>query len=325
VRVWRGRSNGSARRRSDIVTPFVELTRVEPIRLGLKVDVCTHAGLQRGVPALLRLFGELGIHASFFIAFGPDHSGRAIRRLLRPGFVSKMLRTSAVGTYGWRTMLYGTLLPGPQIARSFPDTIRALVAADHEVAMHGYDHAYWQDGLPSLSATAVAAEIGRARATYVEIVGRAPQAFGAPGWQCTAASFESEDKAGLRYHSDTRGVSPFLPEMNGQAFGTVEIPTTLPTLDETYGRIGTTPEELTAFYLRSLRPGWNVYTAHAEMEGVRQLGHLQHLLEAVQERGPIMRLADVAAQLGELPVARVVPGPIAGRAGTVAWQERPHG
>jgi len=293
--------------------------------LAVKVDVCTHAGMRDGVPALMRLFDDLRIRASFFVSLGPDHSGRAIRRIFRPGFLDKMRRTNAVGTYGWRTVLYGTVLPGPQIARSFPQTMRALVRNGHEVGMHGYDHVYWQDQLPKLSATAVRAELGRAHAAFIEIFDTAPRAFGAPGWQCTPASFACEDDAGLAYHSDTRGEAPFIPEMDGRRFRTVDIPTTLPTLDEAYGREGTTPAELTAFYLRQLRPGLNVYTAHAEMEGIRQLPHLRDFLSALQGQATFLRLIDVAERLDSAPVARVVPGPIAGRAGTVAWQEAARG
>jgi len=293
--------------------------------LAVKVDVCTHAGMRDGVPALMRLFDELGFRASFFVSLGPDHSGRAIRRIFRPGFLDKMFRTNAVGTYGWRTLLYGTLLPGPQIARSFPETLRALVRAGHEVGMHGYDHVYWQDQLPKLTAAAIGAELARARATFTEIVGTPPQAFGAPGWQCTPVSFACEDAAGLTYHSDTRGRTPFIPEMGGQRFRALDIPTTLPTLDEAYGREGTTAAELTSFYMRQLQPGLNVYTAHAEMEGVRQLPLLRDFLSALRGQGTHLRLIDVAARLATVPVARVVPGPIAGRAGTVAWQDAPHG
>jgi peptidoglycan/xylan/chitin deacetylase (PgdA/CDA1 family) len=291
--------------------------------LAIKVDVCTHAGMRDGVPALMGLFDEYGIRASFFVALGPDHSGRAIRRILRPGFLDKMLRTNAVGTYGWRTLLYGTLLPGPHIARSCPETLRALVRAGHEVGMHGYDHVYWQDRLPKLSAAAVRAELQRACAAFTEILGIAPKAFGAPGWQCTAVSLACEDAVGLTYHSDTRGAAPFLPEMGGQRFRTLDIPTTLPTLDETYGCAGTTASELTAFYIGQLRPGLNVHTVHAEMEGVRQLPLLRDFLSAVRGQVSFPRLIDVAAQLATVPVARVVSGPIAGRAGTVAWQEVP--
>jgi len=298
---------------------------VASIQLAVKVDVCTHAGLQHGVPALMRLFDALQIRASFFIAGGPDHSGRAIRRLLRPGFLSKMLRTKAVGTYGWRTVLYGTLLPGPQIARSSPETLRRLSRDGHEVGMHGYDHVYWQDRLPHLSADAVRAELGRTVAAFSEILGDAPRAFGAPGWQCTPTSFAAEDELGLAYHSDTRGTAPFIPEMDGQRFRTTEIPTTLPTLDETYGRIGSTASELTRFYRQQLHPGLNVYTAHAEMEGREQLPLLRDWLETLRGEVEFRRLIDVAEAAPSLPLGHVVVAPVAGRHGTVAWQEPHHG
>jgi undecaprenyl phosphate-alpha-L-ara4FN deformylase len=296
-----------------------------PLQLGLKVDVCTYAGLKEGVPALMRLFDAFNLRASFFISFGADHSGRAIRRIFRRGFLNKMFRTSAVGMYGWRTILYGTLLPGPQIAHSFPETIRALARTGHEIGLHGYDHVYWQDRLPTLSPAQVRDELERGRTAFGAILGAAPRAFGAPGWQCTPASFASEDAADLAYHSDTRGTSPFLPEMGGQRFRTLEIPTTLPTLDETYGRVGTTAQALTDYYLRRLRPGLNVYTAHAEMDGMPQLPFFRHLLEALRSQVTFMRLIDVAEQVAAPPVARVVPRPIAGRAGTVAHQEDARG
>lgn len=291
------------------------------IQLALKVDVCTHAGMKHGVPALMRLFDDFGIRASFFVSCGPDHSGRAIGRIFRRGFLAKMRRTSAVSMYGWRTILYGTLLPGPQIARSCPDTMRTLARSGHEIGMHGYDHVYWQDRLPGLSAAAVRAEIERGRAVFREVLGEEPRAFGAPGWQCTPASFASEDAANFAYHSDTRGFSPFIPEMDGQRFRTLEIPTTTPTLDETYGEAGTTARELTAFYRRQFHPGLNVHTVHAEMEGMPHLPLLRDLLEAVRDEARFTRLIDVAEQMGSAPVAPVVVGPIAGRAGTVAWQE----
>ena len=293
--------------------------------LGLKVDVCTYAGLCHGVPGLLRLFDELGLRASFFVALGPDHSGRAIRRIFRPGFLAKMRRTNAVSTYGWRALLYGTLLPGPQIARSCREVLRRAAAAGHEIAMHGYDHVYWQDRLPRLSPAAIAAELERARATYEDILGTPPRAFGAPGWQCTATSFAAEDALGLAYHSDTRGHAPFLPSLAGQRFTTPEIPTTLLTLDESYGTIGTSPADVARYYAAQLRPGLNVYTAHAEMEGLAQLPHLRAFLEAIRAEVPVHRLIDIASELHDLPTAAVVPGPIAGRHGTVALQGSAHG
>ena len=68
--------------------------------LGLKLDVDTSRGYRAGVPALLDLFGRLDIRATIFFSMGPDNSGKAIRRIFRKGFLSKMFRTRAVTTYG---------------------------------------------------------------------------------------------------------------------------------------------------------------------------------------------------------------------------------
>ena len=124
-------------------------------RLALKVDVDTLVGFKEGVPALLRVLGARGVPASFFVAMGPDHSGRAIRRLFtHKGFLQKMLRTGAPRLYGLKTMLYGTLLPGPPIAASAPELLLRITAAGHELGLHGYDHVLWQDRLPGMTRSA---------------------------------------------------------------------------------------------------------------------------------------------------------------------------
>jgi peptidoglycan/xylan/chitin deacetylase (PgdA/CDA1 family) len=291
-------------------------------QLALKIDVDTYIGMRDGVPALARALERRGVHASVFVACGPDHSGRAIRRVFRPGFLAKMRRTNAPALYGWRTLLYGTLLRGPQITRSFTQHVRPLADAGHEVGVHGYDHVYWHDRLGSLSPAAVAAELQRGLDAFREITGAPARAFAAPGWQCTADSLAAIDAAGLRYHSCTRGTEPYRPVAGGHTFRTPEIPTTWPTLDETYGVVGTEAATLIAFYIGKIRPGLNVHTLHAEVEGLHHLPLFETLLDALCERVAVVRLVDCAEQLdaARLPACRIVDAPIAGRAGTVSTQ-----
>ena len=294
-------------------------------QLAIKVDVDTYVGLRDGVPALARALQQRSLPASFFIACGPDHTGRALRRLLKPGFLAKTMRTNVPGMYGWRTLLYGTLLPGPQIARSFPQHMRALADAGHEVGVHGYDHVYWHDRLASLSLADTKAELERGLDVFHNIMGAPARAFAAPGWQCTAHSLAAIDAAELRYHSCTRGVAPYRPIAAAQTFRTAEIPTTWPTLDETYGVMGHDAVSLTGFYLAQLRPGLNVHTIHAEVEGLRHLPLFEALLDALRDRVACVRLIDVAEQMDSaaLPAHGVADAPIAGRAGTVATEIGP--
>ncbi len=100
-------------------------------RLALKIDVDTHDGLARGVPRLAALLASYGVRASFFVVCGPDRMGSRLGRLLDPRFVAKLIRTRVVRTYGWRTLLSGTLLPARAVAAEFPGLLRDLVAAGH--------------------------------------------------------------------------------------------------------------------------------------------------------------------------------------------------
>ncbi len=296
-------------------------SKAELAQLALKVDVDTFVGMRDGVPSLIETFRRRGISATFFISCGPDHSGRAIRRIFRKGFLTKMMRTNAPAMYGWKTLLYGTLLPGPEIARSFPELIREL-DNEHEVGVHGYDHVYWQDRLHDLDQVEVDDEVSRGVRVLDEILGRRPTAFAAPGWQCTEASLTAIDRQRLAYHSDTRGRSPYLPLGSGGAFATPEIPTTWPTLDEVYGHYSTDAESLVHFYRDQIEPGLNVHTIHAEVEGMTHLHLFGEILDVLHGRVEFVRLGQVARALrvDELPRCNVVDRSIEGRSGTVATQ-----
>ena len=140
--------------------------------LGLKIDVCTYEGLRVGVPNLLRLLRSHGVSASFFVALGPDTSGRAVFRALRPGFLAKMWRTRAVRTYGLRTILSGTILPPRHMGRGLAPLLRDIIAAGHELAIHGYDHRHWQDRLHRMDAGQVRGEIRQAMGSITRWRGR---------------------------------------------------------------------------------------------------------------------------------------------------------
>ncbi len=73
------------------------------MRLALKVDVDTLRGTREGVPRLVEVFKRHGVGATFLFSLRPDHTGRAIKRVFRPGFVGKVKRTSVVEHYGVKT------------------------------------------------------------------------------------------------------------------------------------------------------------------------------------------------------------------------------
>ena len=292
--------------------------------LGLKIDVCTYEGLRLGVPNLLRLLDQHGIQGTFFVALGPDTSGRAIFHALRPGFLAKMRRTSAVRTYGLRTILSGTLLPPRQMGQ-LKSTLREIVAAGHELAIHGYDHRQWQDRLHRMKKQAVREEIDRAEAIYRETTGNAPRGFGAPGWQVSTASLEVLDEVGFGYASDTRGRQPFFPRVGGRRLQTLQLPTTFPTLDEVLGPEDPAGQNFIGQVRREIHSRvWSVLTVHAEMEGIGYLAVADGLFSVLGKDGvTCLSLETVGEKVraregGPIPVTEIVARPIRGRAGTVA-------
>src|SRR5213075_3123298 len=161
-------------------------------KLALKVDVDTFRGTREGVPNLMRILEKNGIQATFLFSLGPDHTGRALRRAFRPGFFSKVKRTSVVKHYGVRTLLYGTLLAGPDIGRRCAAEMRAVKAAGFEVGVHCWDHVRWQDNVVRKEADWTEREMLRAFGRFEEIFSEKPRIWGAAGWQLNrhAAWFE---------------------------------------------------------------------------------------------------------------------------------------
>jgi len=296
------------------------------VRLALKVDVDTLRGTREGVPALLRLFDEFDVRATFLFSLGPDHTGRALKRIFRPGFLRKVRRTSVASHYGIRTLLYGTLLPGPVIGRRCADTLRAVAAAGHETGIHCYDHVKWQDYVARRDAAWADAELRKAMVLYQDIFGEPASVHGAAGWQVNPATFTLEEKAGFRYASDTRGRSAFFPVMDGRPARCPQLPTTLPTLDELIGEHGVTAQNVHETVLAASRQPaehGHVYTLHAELEGMQLLPVLRRLLEAWRREGVAMgtMAANLAAiDTAGLPLCEVHWGTVPGRSGVLAVQ-----
>ena len=59
--------------------------------IALKVDVDTLRGTREGVPRLLSVFVEANARATFLFSLGPDHTGWALRRVFRRGFLSALI------------------------------------------------------------------------------------------------------------------------------------------------------------------------------------------------------------------------------------------
>src|SRR5215475_11437961 len=138
-------------------------------RIALKIDVDTDRGTLEGVPRLLSLFERLGVRGTFLFSLGPDQTGRAIKRAFRRGFMGKVRRTSVLKHYGLKTLLYGTVLPGPHIGRRRGPIMRAVAGQGFEVGVHTYNHVRWQDGVARADLDWTRRELALARDQFSEV------------------------------------------------------------------------------------------------------------------------------------------------------------
>jgi len=299
--------------------------------VALKVDVDTLRGTVEGVPALLKLFAEFEVKATFLFSLGPDHTGRAIKRVFRPGFLSKVGRTSVTSHYGLKTLMYGTLLPGPHIGRKAGEIMRQVRDAGHETGIHCHDHVRWQDNVAKRDREWTMRELGRAVTAYREVFSEPALVHGAAGWQINADTPMLEQELGFHYASDTRGKTPYMAVTQSGVSSCIQIPTTLPTLDELIG-VGDIDEDNVHehVFMESQMPveHGHVYTLHAELEGMKLLPVLEKLL--IMWQGSQRGIGPVSSIFNDLnrdrlPRHHIAWSEVPGRSGKLAVQGPPAG
>jgi len=295
--------------------------------LALKIDVDTYRGTREGVPRLVDALHRYDAQATFFFSLGPDHTGRAIKRVFRPGFIGKVSRTSVVKHYGIKTLLYGTLLPSPDIGRKCADIMRMVKVSGFETGIHCYDHIRWQDYVAKKDAEWTRHELQMAIDSYTNIFGELPHAHAAAGWQMNRHALRLMQQLGFEYSSDTRGTHPFIPTWHAEIIACPQLPTTLPTLDELMNRDGITQENVAQHILdltAESTPTGHVFTLHAELEGGKWLQIFEQLLQGWQEQGyelVSMRQYLKGLDIKSLPRHEVVMREVEGRVGTLACQD----
>ena len=295
-------------------------------RIALKVDVDTLRGTREGVPRLLGLLEQAGVAATFLFSVGPDHTGWAIRRVFRRGFLSKVSRTSILSHYGARTLMYGVLLPAPDIGRMAAVPMRETHRAGHECGIHAWDHVVWQDNVRNAKAAWTRHQMSLAFDRFGEIFGTPPATHGAAGWQMNAAAFDQIEAWGMDYASDTRGAGPYRPSVDGKLLAHVQLPTTLPTLDEMIGTNGIDTRNVVRTLLDMTQSNTDqVYTLHAELEGGLLAPAFHALLSGWRAQGhelvslgALHRLVDPT----KIPTLPLTWGSVPGRSGELVVAPR---
>lgn len=236
--------------------------------------------------------------------------------------------------------MYGVLLPAPDIGANCAGEMRSVRDAGFECGIHTWDHVVWQDNVRTRDAAWTQAQMAHAHARFTEIFGVTPATHGAAGWQMNEAAFRQLDGFGIAYASDGRcrlnergalvdaSAGPYRLTLSGAPQSCVQLPTTLPTLDELLGReidgAEITPSNIAAHILKlTAEPRDHVFTLHAELEGQKLAPIFEQCLTGWRTQGyDLISMAAHHAKIQprSLPSCPLHWGEVPGRSGQLIVQ-----
>ncbi len=262
----------------------------------LKIDVDTLRGTREGVPSLVAPARQARRRRDVPVQprprpHRPRDQARVPARLLRARCRAR--RWSS--TTACKTLLYGTLLPGPDIGRRAGDVMRAVRDAGFEIGIHtlGSRPLAGRRAPAPTRAWTRARDAARLRALHRDL--RHAAAHARRGRLADERARASADAA--RWASTTAPTvaarTPYLPVLRRpELIRCPQLPTTLPTLDELIGIDGVDREQRRRASARSTRannPHDQVFTLHAELEGQKLAPVFEQLLAGWHAQGLQLR------------------------------------
>ncbi len=194
------------------------------MRVSLIVDVDDLAGYREGLPALLKLFSEYQIQATFLFSLGYDNSGLRIKNFFKPTVLSRQLPLAQ--------KLYGTLLPPPSLSKKFKSLIKDCAADGHDIGLKSFDSVTWQSHALTADFEWTKRAMLWSIETFHDLLGYQPSIHSASGFVINEHLLLLEQQHGFKVGLDTRGKSAYLPEYQSVRSQTMQLPVTLPSIEE---------------------------------------------------------------------------------------------
>lgn len=295
----------------------------------LRVDIDFHAGLKRGVPALLDDLREYGGHAGFYVVMGPDTMHRHASRVGRKGYLRRLISMNPVRIiriFGAREILLGRLLPSRPVGPSCPGVLARITEEGHDLGVHGYDHYWWAENAYAADFANLKEEIDRGWESFRAVTGREPVTWASPNWRTTDEVVRCLAARKVPYLAECRGRHPFFTLLaDGTCIRVPHLPITLPALHELRQR-GFSPEKAVDEIVRLAgEGGYQMLAAHDYYEGMLARRTWRLLLAALAREGfalvsPSEYLGTHGRAMAHLPSCRLRRGSVEGGIAEVSHQ-----
>jgi undecaprenyl phosphate-alpha-L-ara4FN deformylase len=243
------------------------------VRVSLKVDVEDSSGFKEGLPAILKLFDQYQLKASFLFSTGYDNSGLRIRNFYHPRVLTRQLPLAQ--------KTYGLMLPPASFSRKYKSLMKDCADAGHDIGMKSFDSVTWQSQAIDAGYEWTKKQLQWGMENFENIFDLKPRLHSASGNVINSHLLKLLDEYTFEASFDTRGKMPFYPCYHKRTGKTIQIPVTLPSIEELLMHPEVTLDNVHEYlFAESLKhlPYGHVYEVRAAFEGRQWLSILEKII-----------------------------------------------
>lgn len=249
---------------------------------GIRVDIDSIGDI-KALPDTLDLLDELEVKATFFVAMGPDNSGKNLFRYIKRPWTLGRARPAR---FGLLNLVRG--LVGPMRMENFRDELIEIMSRGHEVGLHGYGHYGWIKN----GGRNAGGQIEKGRALFEDVFDCAPLSFASPGF--TVNQEILRNLADFEYSSDFIFKEPFYPRLNGEEFDTLQIPVSMKSIGE-FCMEGLSDKQVMKEYQNEIeRNGFFTFYFHPSYEIKYETKLLKEIIQLVKKKFEVLTLGKIA-------------------------------
>lgn len=249
---------------------------------GIRVDIDSIGDVDV-LPETLDLLDDFGVKATFFVAMGPDRTGKNLFKYMKRPWDLGKARPSR---FGFWSLMRGLI--SPAYIEDCRDGLYEIKKRGHEVGLHGYDHYQWikTEGKEAGSL------IEKGCALFENIFKTLPKSFASPGFTVNREILRKVDD--FDYSSDFIYKEPFYPKLNGEKFNTLQIPVSIKSIGE-FDIDGLNNRQVLKKYQKEIeKRGFFTFYFHPSYEVKSRFELLSEIIQLVQERAELLTFADIA-------------------------------
>jgi peptidoglycan/xylan/chitin deacetylase (PgdA/CDA1 family) len=249
---------------------------------GIRVDVDSIGDI-KALPGTLDFLDDAGVKATFFVAMGPDGSGKNLFRYLKRPWALGRARPARFG--------FGNLVRGivsPVCMEDCRAELYEIKKRGHEVGLHGYDHYQWI----KTEGQKARFQVEKGRMIFEDVFDFAPKSFASPGFTVNQRILSITER--FDYSSDFISKEPFYPRINGEKFQTLQVPVSMKSIGE-FEIGGANDGEIQKAYKNEIeKNGFFTFYFHPSYEMNYQTRLLRKIITLLKEKKEVRTLGEIA-------------------------------